>query len=321
MSDFTGDMTSAVEAAFAASSTPEPAPTSTTDSASASTTETPATEVSQAATTTPDTTTTTEPGPIPYPRFKEVNDKWTTASQELEALAWAKGLDPAVVQEFARVQQVAKTNPLVWTEQLEAVRDHPVLGPQLRSWAARTLGFRNASRPTETVEDVEPRADIPLEDGSRIYSEAQQAKREQWLLKQWESKLDERINPLAEKGKQVDQIVAEKEYARIAAQAEVTAKSEIDSLREQYPWFDERKAEIAAVMEAKPRYTLEQAVAEVLVKTVGPKLAGQQAAAVTKKVQAGTGSANPSRPSGATPKPAADFKEALEQAFGVTTNA
>jgi hypothetical protein len=320
MSDFTGDMTSAVEAAFAASSTPEPASTPAVETPAPSASETATPDVSQQAAAQSETTTT-EPGPIPYTRFKEVNEKAQAASKELEALAWAKGLDPAIVQEFARVQQIARTNPLVWTEQLEAVRDHPVLGPQLRSWAARTLGFRNASRPTETVEDTMPEPDLHFEDGRKAYSAEAQAKRDQFLLRQFESKLDERINPLAEKGKQVDQIVAEKEYARIAAQAEVNAKTEIDSLREQYPQFKEHEKDVAAVMEANPRFTLEQAWAQVFVKQVGPKLAGQHAASVNRKVQAGTGGSNPARPSAAnTPKPAEGFKEALEMAFGVTTN-
>jgi hypothetical protein len=51
----------------------------------------------------------------------------------------------------------------------------------------------------------------------------------------------------------------------------------------------------------------------VFVKEVGPKLAGQQAAAVRTKVSAG--SANPQRPSGAIPGPAKDFHEELSRLF------
>jgi hypothetical protein len=314
MSEFTGDMSAAVEAAFSSASTPDAGTTTTTESASASTTETPVGEVSQeAAEPVAETTTNAEPGPIPYPRFKEVNDKWTTASRELEALSWAKGLDPNITRAFADLQARAQKNPLVWTEELEAVRDHPVLGPQLRSWAARTLGFRNAPRQTEMVEDVEPQPDIPLEDGRKVYSAEQQHKREQWLLKQWESKIDEKIQPLTRKGEQVDRIVAEKEFAAIQAKSQADAQSEIESLKQQYPQFWEHRDRVAEVMEANPRYTLSQAWAEVFVKDVGPKLAGQQAAAVKAKVSAG--SANPQRPSGAPPNPPRDFEDALRQMF------
>lgn len=317
MSDFTGDMTSAVTAAFEASSTPEPASTTTTESQSASTTETPVTDVSQAAAPQAETTKQ-EPGPIPYGRFKEVNDKWTTASKELETLGWAKGLDQQTAYELRDFLQRSKANPLAITEQLEAVRDHPVLGPQLRSWAARTLGTRFASRPTEMpVEDAEPVADIPLDDGRKLYSEEQQHKREQWLQRRWESKIDDKLAPLATKSAATEKYVADQVYEGIRSKATADAKTELDSLSQQYPQFDEHKKDVGAVMEAHPSYTLKQAWAEVFIEKVGPKLAGQQAATVKAKVNAGT--ANPQRPSGATTTAPVGFRAALEQAFGVTT--
>lgn len=311
MSDFSGDMTSAVESAFAAASTPDAAPTPTVETEAPSASETATPDVSQDAAPV-EMTTKAEPGPIPYPRFKEVNDKWTTASKELESLGWAKGVNPQLAQSAIQLLQRAQGNPLAFTEELEALRDHPEFGPQLRSWAARTLGFRNAPKQDAPVED-EPQADIPLEDGRFVYSAAQQQKREQWLLKQWESKIDERIAPLAKNGENANRYVAAQIEQTIKAQAETSAKSEIDSLRQQYPQFDAHKKDIADVMEANPSYTLKQAWAEVFVEKVGPKLAGQQAAAVRQKTQAG--SANPARPSGAPQGAPKDFTEALKQHF------
>lgn len=308
----TGDMTSAVEAAFAASSTPEPASTTPVETPAPSASETATESVSQeAAPPTTETTQTSEPGPIPYQRFREVNEKAQAASKELEALGWAKGVDPRLAQNAIQLLTRAQQNPLAFTEELETLRDHPVLGPQLRSWAARTLGFRNQPRPE--VIDQEPQPDIPLEDGRKVYSAEQQHKREQWLLKQWETKIDERIQPLAAKGQQIDQIVAEKEYAAIQMRSKAEASSEIESLKQQYPQFWEHRERVAEVMEANPRFTLSQAWAEVFVKDVGPKLAGQQAAAVNRKVSAG--SANPQRPSGAPPSAPQDFHDALRQHF------
>lgn len=315
MSEPTGDMASAVEAAFSAASTPEVATTTAVESTAPSTTETATTDVTQAA---QSETTPTEPGPIPYTRFKEVNDKAGRFEKELESLGWAKGLDPQIVQEFARVQAVAKTNPLIWTEQLEAVRDHPVLGPQLRSWAARTLGTRAASQPTETV-DAEPMPDMEFEDGRKAYSAERQHQREQWLQRQWESKIDEKIGPLAKRAETTDAYVAEQVYSGIRAEADTKAAASIESLSKQYPQFQEHRKDVAAVMEANPRFTLEQAWAQVFVERVGPKLAGQQAATVTRKLDAGT--ANPSRPSGAQVTAPDGFKAALEQALGVTSHA
>jgi hypothetical protein len=315
MSEFTGDMSAAVEAAFSSASTPDAGTTSTTESASASTTETPVESVSQEAAEPQqaETPTNTEPGPIPYPRFKEVNDKWTTASKELESLGWAKGVDPSLAQSAIQLLTRAQQNPLAFTEELESLRDHPQFGPQLRSWAARTLGFRNQPRQEMPVAETMPEPDLVFEDGRKAYSAEQLQKRDQFLLRQWESKIDEKIQPLARKGEQVDRIVAEKEFAAIQAKSQADAQSEIESLKQQYPQFWEHRDRVAEVMEANPRYTLSQAWAEVFVKDVGPKLAGQQAAAVKAKVSAG--SANPQRPSGAPPNPPRDFEDALRQMF------
>lgn len=314
MSELTGDMTSAVESAFAAASTPDASTTTTTDSASASASETPVEGVSQeAAQPASETTTPAEPGPIPYNRFKEVNERAQAASKELEALGWAKGVNPQLAQSAIQLLQRAQGNPLAFTEELETLRDHPQFGPQLRSWAARTLGFRNAPRQDMPVEEQEPQADIPLEDGRRVYSAEQQHKREQWLLKQWESKIDEKIAPIAKNGEHANQFVANQIEQTIKTQAASSAKSEIDALRQQYPQFDEHKSAVADVMEANPTYTLKQAWAEVFVEKVGPKLAAGQAATVKAKVSAG--SANPQRPSGATPSAPTTFEEALAQHF------
>jgi hypothetical protein len=318
MSESTGDMTSAVEAAFAASSTPEPASTTSVETTAPSTTATATSDVSQAAIS--ETPTTPEPGPIPYTRFKEVNERAGKYEKELEALGWAKGLDPQITRAFADLQARAKVNPLVFTEELEAVRDHPVLGPQLRSWAARTLGFRNQPRPEIPAEDAMPEPDLHFEDGRKSYSDQQLQKRDQWLLKQWESKIDEKVAPLANKSAATEKYVADQVYAGIEAKAQASAKTELDTLRQQYPQFAEHEADIKSAMLADASLTLKQAWAQVFIDKVGPQLASQSAATVQKKVSAG--SANPSRPSGAaSPKPAEGFREALEQAFGVATNA
>jgi hypothetical protein len=318
MSEITGDMTSAVEAAFAASSTPEPAPTTTVEPGAPSASETATGDVSQAAAPPTETTTTTEPGPIPYPRFKEVNDKWTAASKELEGYGWAKGINPQLAQSAIQLLNRAQQNPLAFTEELEALRDHPQFGPQLRSWAARTLGTRIASRQTELpVDETMPEPDLHFEDGRKSYSDQQLQKRDQWLLKQWESKIDEKVAPLANKSAATEKYVADQVYSSIQTKATADAKTEIDALRQQYPQFDEHKATVAEVMEANPTYTLKQAWADVFISKVGPQLAGQQAAAVRQKTQAG--SANPSRPSGAPPSAPKDFHEALAQHFPART--
>lgn len=311
MDEITGDMTSAVEAAFAASSTPEPAPTTAVDTPAPSATETATTDVSQAAAT---STTTPEPkeGPVPYQRFKEINEKYGTTSKELEALAWAKEIPEAERQAFAEFSRAVRQNPLAMLNEVDALLANPLTAPAVRSWAARTLGTRTASRPTETVEDTGPEPDLQFEDGRKAYSAEQQLKREQWLL----SQVDQKITPLAERQNRTE---AEKQIAAIRAKATVDAKTEIDSLKAQYPQFEEHRKDVAAVMEANPTFTLKQAWAEVFVRDVGPKLAGQHAATVTKKVQAG--SANPARPSGAATTVPDGFKSHLELLLNGNPNA
>jgi hypothetical protein len=305
------DMAGAVEAAFSAASSPDAAPTTTTETQPASAVETPVEDVSQDAAPPTETTPQTEPGPIPYPRFKEVNDKWTTASKELEGLGWAKGVNPQHAQSAIQLLQRVQQNPLAFTEELETLRDHPTFGPQLRSWAARTLGFRNQPRQEAPVEDVMPEPDVVFEDGRKTYSDQQLQKRDQWLMRQMESKVTERLAPLEKRGERFDKAEAVRIETAIRAKADVEAATEIDSLKQQYPQFEEHKADVADAMEANPSYTLKQAWAEVFVNKVGPKLASGQAAAVRQKVNAG--SANPSRPSGAAPTAAKDFHEELSR--------
>jgi len=309
MSDFTGDMKDAVESAFSAASTPDAASTTTVESTAPSTTATATTDVTPAAEST--TTTTQEPGPIPYTRFKEVNDKAGTLAKELETLAWAKGTDPNLARGAMALLSRAQQNPLAFAEELEALKDHPVHGPQLRSWAARTLGTRAASRPTETDVDAEPMPDLEFEDGRKAYSAERQQQREQWLQRKWDAQIDAKIEPLAKRGQATDEYVANQMFSGIKVQAETTAKTEIESLSKQYPQFNEYRKDVAAVMEANPSYTLKQAWSEVFIDKVGPQLASQQAATVTKKVQAG--SANPARPSGAQTTVPDGFKAHLEQ--------
>jgi hypothetical protein len=307
MSDFTGDMKDAVESAFSAASTPDVASTTTVESTAPSTTATATTDVTPAAS---ETTTTQEPGPIPYTRFKEVNDKAGSLAKELETLAWAKGADPNLTRGAMDLITRARQNPLAFAEELETLKDHPVHGPALRSWAARTLGTRAASRPTETDVDAEPMPDLEFEDGRKAYSAERQQQREQWLQRQWDAKIDAKIEPLAKRGQATDEYVANQVYSGIKVQAETTAKTEIESLAKQYPQFNDHRKDVAAVMEANPSYTLKQAWSEVFVDKVGPQLASQQAASVTKKVQAG--SANPARPSGAHTTAPGSIREHLE---------
>lgn len=306
--EFTGDMSAAVEAAFSAS-TPDAGSTTTGDTTTPAATA-PAPEiVTQAA------LVTTEPveGPVPYPRFKEVNDGYQASKKELEALAWAKGIRPEHAPHIAQFYNRVSQNPIAMLDEVDALLADPRTAPAVRSWAARTLGTRTASREAPAA-DVMPEPDLVFEDGRKAYSAERQQQRDQWLLKQFESQIDAKLAPLAERGKAVDQIVADKAYATIQSQAERDARTEIDTLKQQ-PHFEEHRKDIAAAMEAHPDLTLRQAWAQVFTEKVIPQLAGHQAATVKAKVQAG--SANPARPSGAAASAPKDFHDALSAFFPV----
>lgn len=307
--DFTGDMTAAVTAAFAAS-TPDAGSTTTVESTSgASTTETPTEPVSQVAA---EPAQTPEPveGPIPYPRFKEVNDGYQASKKELERLAWAKGIPVEHANELVTMYQNVKANPLAWTTEAEVLRDHPVFGPQLRSWAARMLGTRLASVPTEVQAQPasEPEPDLELADGTPVYSAKQLRARDAWLQAEYDKRIDAKLNPLAESNKATSAYVAQQMTAQLQTQAKADGLAELTEMRAK-PHFSEHEKDIKALMIADPTITLREAYSKVFVDQVIPKLAQGQAATLQQKT--GASSANPSRPSGAVAGPPKDFHEGL----------
>lgn len=311
MSELTGDMRSAVESAFSAASTPDAAPTTTVDTPAPSATETATTDVTTAAEPTTETTEI-EPKDVPYARFKEVNEKAKLSSKELEALGWARGVDPRLAQASMELLNRAHQNPLAFTEELESLKDHPTFGPQLKSWAARMLGTRITSAATDpaALAEEEPQPDLQLQDGTLVYSAAQQKRREAWLLKDVDSRIASQLQPLQTSAKSATEYVARQELRNLEERAWADGKAEIDALSTQ-PHFNDHKADILAEMQKGA--SLKEAWASVFVSKVVPKLAKGQAATVQQKLDAA--SVNPARPSGAVSGPPKDFHEALTRAL------
>lgn len=304
MDGATGDMAAAVEAAFSAAS-----PAATTDSSqttpeSASTTS----AESGTAVTTPQSSEP-EPGPVPYARFKEVNEAANLTKKELEQLGWAKGIDAAHSKELVNFYQRLRSSPdpaSVFLEELDHLRStRPESAASLRSWAARVLGTRASSQ--EVDPDPEPAADIQLEDGRAVYSAGQLAKAIEWRERRFESRMDEKLKPLQQSAHQTE---ADKIFAQKSAEAQQYATQTISEMR-QKPYFSDHEKDIHAAMKADDALSLNEAYAKVLIEKVMPKLNQATASTLQQKVRAS--SANPSRPSGATPPPPADFREALEQ--------
>jgi len=301
MDEATGDMAAAVEAAFSAA-TPA-ATTESTEPTSAATTQPTQTDSITAATQTPDT----DPGPVPYARFKEVNESAKRYEEQLKQYGWIK---PEHHQELQRFyQRVTSENPLeAYLDELgQLVAARPAFAGPLKSWAARTLGTRQQAQIDDP--DPEPQPDIPLEDGRSVYSAVQLQKREAWLERKWESKVDAKLQPLQQSFSKRE---AADIQARIDADAKVYGIQTVAEMRTK-PHFTELEGDIKQRMLADGNLSLREAYAQSFVEKVIPQLAAGKAATLQQKV--GASSANPSRPSGAVAAPPKDFKEALEREF------
>lgn len=306
MDGATGDMAAAVEAAFSAATPAATTESPQTEPASAITT--PAVDSPTAAT---QPTPEAEPGPVPYARFKEVNESANLTKKELEQLAWAKGIKPEHAPELARFyQRVTSGDPLqAYLDELgQLVAARPDMAGPLKSWAARTLGTRAQQDPIADP-DPEPQPDIQLEDGRAVYSAQQLQKREAWLERRWESKVDAKLQPLKEfsSKQQADAITA-----RIDAESKAYGIQTVTEMRAK-PHFTELEGDIKQRMLADESLSLREAYAQSFIEKVIPQLAAGKAATLQQKV--GASSANPSRPSGAVAAPPKDFREALEREF------
>jgi len=306
MESGTGDMRAEIESAFSAASTQDAA-TTVTESSTTPAPATPAptqTEQAVSQTTTPEA----EPGPVPYARFKEVNESANLSKKQLEQLAWAQGIKPEHAHEWVKFYQRASVDPVAAViEQVDTlVRMKPESAASIRSWAARTLGTRQISQEIADP-DPEPTPDIQLEDGRAVYSAAQLAKRDDWRERRLESRFDEKLKPLQQNAYKTQ---ADAEYARIAAESTAAGARDVEAMKAQ-PHFWENRTAIRDKMAADPDLSLREAYAQVFIEKVVPQLNQATASTLQKKVSAS--SANPSRPSGATPPPPKDFREALEQ--------
>lgn len=303
MDGSTGDMGAAVEAAFSAASTPDAASADTSASTPASATVTPE-SASQGATATPESA----PGPVPYERFKERNEAANRYEQELKELGWAKSIKREHAQSMADFYTRLNANPLTLLEEAETLREHPVYGGALKSWAARMLGHRQA----QTDPDPEPQADIQLEDGRRVFSEDGWKQREAWLTRKMQQQFDERLQPLVQSEQRR---AGQEKVVQIQQEAKAQGVAQVQAMR-QKPFFTEHESDIKAAMLADENLSLQDAYLKVLTETVIPKAGLQKSASMQQKVAAS--SANPSRPGGAAAGQPKSFRDGLIAAFGAS---
>lgn len=241
--------------------------------------------------------TPTEPGPIPYSRFKEVNDQLKAARDYQQKYGWA-----------TQFEQDPYTFVENWVDQLA---NHPQYGPQIVGKMARMLGSRRG----QTAANEEPQPDVPIVDGAgnvtgQTYSAAQLKKWRDWDWSQRQATLDQRLGPLEQ---QVQQAQAREAYAQLAAQSEESARTTLSELR-QDPYFSQYEGQVKQALVEHPEWgdDVYRAYHHVQRTVIFPQI-GQTAEArvlANLHTQAAASTPNPGSAATATPK-FKDFGEAL----------
>lgn len=188
---------------------------------------------------------TSEPGPIPYARFKEVNESKKSLEDRVNALAWANGLDPHKVQELLEWRQKATSGDPAFIR--EYLSNAPAsMAAAIRSEAARILGQRNQG--ATTADDAEPAPDLNTEVGP-MRSPQNTAQWLAWRERQQEAKFDQRISPL----KQQLDAYQQREQAAARDQDRQQFTQAVTNDAKTWPHFETFKAEIAAAYKAAPQ--------------------------------------------------------------------
>ena len=209
--------------------------TGSSESASPASVATPDTPSGSVAPATPQTTE--EFGPVPYARFKEVNDQAKQAREWREKYGWAEQFQ---AEPYTFVES--------WMDQLA---QHPEYAPKLLAKAARMLQARRGQQlPAEGPGD-EPQADIPVMDSAgnivnQTYSAPQLRKWREWNKAQEDSALAERLAPLERTHQQLQ---AAEYHAQLTTQANQAATATLTELR-QNPYFTEHEPKVKAALAA-----------------------------------------------------------------------
>ncbi len=199
-------------------------------------------------------------GPVPYSRFKEINDKYN-------ALRWAESHAPDVVQQQKQFFDWLDADPQ---------GAHTYLTDYLGRQGA--LKVQAPAAPLPPAGNGRPQPDMVVpETGQRLYSAEAAEQLAKW---QAETLINERLGP-------IEQTVQQQEQARYLAQYEAAAQEQLQDA-DTWPHFKGNERDILAVMEHDKRLSLEGAYRKV----VFPKLRDLERQAIVAetrhKAQAGT---------------------------------
>lgn len=281
----------------AAGSSPAPS-TATPASTPASSTPTSATATSADAS----SVASSDPGPVPYARFKEVNDSWKTAKAFQDKYGWASQFD---TEPYAFVEN--------WIDQLAA---HPQYQQQLMAKAARMLQSRRGASPQTPQVAEEPAPDVPIVDAhgnvtGQTYSATALKKWQEWSWSQREAQLSERFQPLENMRRTMEQ---EQQRSALQAESAATAKTVVTQMR-QSPIFEEHRGAFAKFYEQHEEYgdDVKGAWWDFYSTTVLPTLTQTEQAKVMTSLQrqAHGGTVNPGASTPTGPPKFKDFGEAI----------
>ena len=227
-----------------------------------------------------------QPGPVPYDRFKQVNDGYSK-------LRWAETYDHDKVQQQAQFFKWLDTDPEGAFRYME---DYLTRSGSLKARQPEP------QHPKPTGPQLDPNRDVVVipETGQRFYTSDGAEKLARWTAEQL---LNERLGPL-------EQTVQEQQGARYRAAAEAEAQ---ETLRDadQWPHFKGHEREILAEMERDQRLTLDGAYRRV----VFPKLRQLEREAIVSetKQKAGASTVNPGAVTPTTNTPVS--KQSWESVF------
>jgi hypothetical protein len=280
--------------AFAANPVPSasPADTSGTDPNVA----TPAAEATTPTATEQTAPVTPAPGPIPYERFREVNERNKAIAAELQTLK--SQMESPDGQRLRQWAQGYQQNPEQWFTQTVAdlASSRPDLLPALRSQAARLLGSRQAAADPAAA-SLDP--DIPVFDESgRQVNTTYSASRVQEIVKHAVNEaLQREVAPMKSDFEQRKQ---QQEFAAVQKAATDTAAKQFEAAKA-WPGFlsDAAKgtvdADLVKAFDAHPEWSLEMAY----IQTVVPKLRAKDQADVLDSLKTKAAAASGVNPSGA----------------------
>jgi hypothetical protein len=245
-----------------------------------------------------------ETGPIPFDRHQAIlNTERTRASEaegRLSRLQWAEhlasqGKTAEQIQESLALYDGIDGDPVGFLERFHAnLENHPTFASQVRSWAGRVLNGRRGGSQVDPGNDPEPQADMQDSNGVPVFSAPRMQKWQEWRERQFEARLNERLNPLVNAH---EQAAVQEQDRRLLQQAVGQQRQILQELRND-PVFKENESLVRDYMKSKnfTNVTLHEAYAHILSTKVIPSLRvnGQAQAEAAMRTQAAASGLKPS---------------------------